>query len=82
MQFGHGDDVQEWAMQDGEVKLQVEDSDLDQPIKYVLLPGLDMMELTYLRAMTTDDGFSHDLAGACIDSSRHLQQRHDHGWPS
>ena len=32
LQFGHGDaDVQEWAMQGGEVELQVEDSDLDQP---------------------------------------------------
>ena len=29
-------------MQDGEVKLQVDDSDLNQPIKYVLLPDFDM----------------------------------------
>ena len=29
-------------MQDGTVKLQVDDSDLNVPIKYVLLPGLDL----------------------------------------
>ena len=58
LQFGFDDTAQEWAMQGGEVKLQVDDSDLDQPIKYVLLPVLDLHELM------SDTGTStHALSG-------------------
>ena len=61
LQFGHGgsDDEQEWAMQGGMVELQVEDSDLDQPVKYVLLPVLDLQVLSSVNS----DGCNYDLGG-------------------
>ena len=62
LQFGHGSTVEEWAKQDGEVELQVTDTDLDQPIKYVLLPGLDIVAL-----VSEDDGTADGTLESAFD---------------
>ena len=40
--YEDADTDQEWARVGGEVKIELTDSDLDVPIKYVLLTGRDL----------------------------------------